>query len=258
MRTRVALPALLALLVVSAGCAGVSQLNSSNEPSEAQLPPGVSQDGVENASALVDAHASTLDESGYTYRAATNHSVDGEKRDYNDSRRQTTRVEAGGLPAVATVETRFSNPNENSTAQYSYWWNNSTAYSRFSNAKTTDYAVLDQPAGVGTPYISDVFSLWELLDEGEFEVSSVDQTLDGTRITLTATGNSTRAQKAATYDATVVVDSQGRIHSATERAVYETDSRTEISRYRYELTGTGVSSVDQPAWVDEAQANTTT
>lgn len=251
---------LLATLVASAGCAGTNQLTSPGEPTTDELPPGVSSPNVENASVLVDAHATTLDESGYTYRLERNRSVDGEtdsQPQYDEWRRQTTRIRGGESRGVATVATGFSRPGYNETSQYDYWWNDSTAFSRFSEGNATDYDTLDRPSGMGTAFVSDVGFLWGLVDDTEFAVDSVDRTLTDTRITLTNTGAGERAQDAVAYDATIVVDSTGRIHSATEDAVYDADDGTVAVHTSYELTGTGVSSVERPEWVDTARTNRT-
>jgi hypothetical protein len=252
--------ALLALLVAAAGCVGTNQLTSPNQPTEGELPPGVSETRVENASALLDAHTLALDESGYAYRLERNRSVDGHNEsqpEYDEWRHQTTRVAGGEYHGVATVTTGFSRPGYDETSQFDYWWNNSTAFVRFDAGNETRYDRLDQPTGIGSAFVSDTWYLWGLLDDGEFVVDGVDRTVSGARITLTSTGNGTRAQAARSYDATVVVDTAGRIHSATEEAVYDTDEGTVAIHTRYERTTTGVRSVDDPDWLDEARTNQT-
>lgn len=260
MKGQISAAALLALLVVVAGCAGTNQLTSPNEPTDGELPPGVSETRVENASALFDAHALALEESGYASRLERNRSVDGNNEsqpEYDEWRHQTTRMEGGEYHGVATVVTGFSRPGYNETSQFDYWWNNSTAFVRFDAGNETRYDRLDQPTGIGSAFVSDTWYLWGLLDDGEFVVDGVDRTLSGTRITLTSTGNGTRAEAASSYDATVVVDSAGRIHSATEHATYDTDEGTVTVHTRYERTTTGLRSVADPDWLDEARMNRT-
>lgn len=259
---RVALPVLLASLLVLAGCSGVSQLSSPDEPTEDELPPGVSQNGVENASALVSAHTAALNESGYAYRlglqGTVNVTVDNEtSTQYETNLTQTVRAEDGGRPAFVTAEVQSVQSEQNQSQAVAYWWNDTTTLARVSAGGGTQYAAFDQRPDQGQLYAPDEQYLQQVVGSSNFSVSGVDRSGEETLITLTATEANASMQGVTSYNATLVVDSEGRIHSATQHAVVESAQGTQTVDLRYELTETSVSTVDQPEWADEALGNRT-
>ena len=259
---RVALPVLLASLLVLAGCSGTSQLSSPNEPTEEELPPGVSQDGVDNASTLVDAHSNALNESGYAYRVGLQGSVavsDGNETStaYETNLTQTSRAEPGGRPAFVTADVRSAQAGQNQSQSVAYWWNDTTTLGRFSAGEQTQYAAFDQRPGQGQLYAPDDQYLRQIVGASNFTVSGVDRSGGETLITLTATEANASLQGVTEYNATVVVDSEGRIHSASQHAIVESAQGTQTVDLRYELTATSVETVAQPEWADEALGNRT-
>lgn len=262
-RSRVALPVLLASLLVLAGCSGVSQLSSPNEPTAEELPPGVSQNGIENASALIDAHTTALDESGYAYRLnfqqAVNVTVDNQSSmQYETNLTQTTRAEPGGRPAFVTAEVYGAQAGQNQSQTVAYWWNDTTTLARISTGGQTQYMAVDQRPDEGQLYAPNEQFLRQVVFPSNFSITGVDRSGGETLITLTATETNASLQGVTSYDATLVVDSEGRIHSATQYAVIESGQGTQTVDLHYELTETSVSTVDQPEWADEALANQTT
>ncbi|SDM80915.1 hypothetical protein SAMN04487949_2661 [Halogranum gelatinilyticum] len=259
---RVALPVLLASLLVLAGCSGASQLSSPDEPTEEELPPGVSQDGVDNASTLVDAHSAALNESGYAYRVGLAGSVNVNDSEtstaYETNLTQTSRAEPGGRPAFVTADVRSAQAGGNQSQTVAYWWNDTTTLARFSAGEQTQYAAFDQRPGEGQLYAPDDQYLRQIVGASNFSVSGVDRSGEETLITLTATEANASLQGVTEYNATVVVDSEGRIHSARQYAVVESGQGTQTVDLHYELTATSVETVAQPEWADEALGNRTT
>jgi hypothetical protein len=98
------------------------------------------------------------------------------------------------------------------------------------------------------------------LESGDFSVTSVD----GDRVILTADGVDEDAAaetglsgNVTSYDATAVVDSEGRLRSLEANVTSRTDSGESTIEIDYEMTEVGVETVERPAWVDDAIADTT-
>jgi hypothetical protein len=100
---------LVVVLTVGAGCAAVPNgpeaSGGTDLESGAGPPPGLSTDGVTNASALVDAHTDTLTERSFTVRSrTTTRPVDG---NYTVTTTRTWRVEPGQpLRGVVRLDSR--------------------------------------------------------------------------------------------------------------------------------------------------------
>lgn len=261
-RRQAVLPVLLAVLLTLAGCAGTNQLTSPNEPTEEELPPGVSQSGVESASALVDAHTNALNESGYAYRITLNGTVtagSGNKSStaYETSLSQTSRAEASGRPAFVTARTNISSAMGNQSQGVAYWWNDSTTLARTSLGGGTRYVALDEIPGQNQLYAPDERYLEQVVSASNFSVTGVDRSGSETLVTLTATEPNSTLDGVTSYNATLVVGSSGRIHEATQHAIVESEQGTQTVDLRYKLTETSVETVERPPWSDKALANQT-
>jgi uncharacterized protein YceK len=257
-----ALPVLLAVLLALAGCTSVNQLTSPNEPTDGELPPGVSQSGVENTSALVAAHTAALNESGYAYRidlrgSAAAGTGNETSTAYETNLTQTARAEAGGRPAFVTAETRIASAMGNQSQGVAYWWNDTTTLARISTGDRTQYVALDRIPGNGRLYAPDEQYLQQVVSASNFSVTGVDRSGSETLVTLTATEPNATLDGVTSYDATLVVDSSGRVHSATQHAVVESEQGTQTVDLSYELRETSVETVDRPEWAERALANET-
>jgi hypothetical protein len=259
---KAALPVLLAVLLALAGCTSLNQLTSPNEPTEEELPPGVSQSGVENTSALVAAHTAALNESGYAYRVDLRGSAgtgagNETSTAYETNLTQTARAEAGGRPASVSAETRVSSAMGNQSQGATYWWNDTTTLARLSTSEGTQYVSLDRIPGDGQLYAPDEQYLRQVVGASNFSVTGVDRSGSETLVTLTATEPNATLEGVTSYNATLVVDPSGRVHSATQHAVVESQQGTQTVDLDYELTETSVETVERPAWAEQALANET-
>ncbi|WP_135805732.1 hypothetical protein [Halorussus marinus] len=274
MSTRLATAAVLALVVL-AGCAGSAaqtattaaegeptETTARSDASSADLPPGVSPDGVSNASALVAAHRAALAETGYTYRVRTAGSADG-----SFDQQGTARAAVGTnhapirLRSVTDVQSddgtrriRSDIWANESVALYEYRTRNRTVYDKSNASLSPD----GEPVVGSTAFdVTEQASLARLVETalraGEFEVADVGSTDGSTLTTLRATApnrSSTAFGNVSTYDATVVADERGRIHRLD--VTVETD-RTGF-RYEFTLETLGGVVVEYPAWADRALA----
>lgn len=281
---------LLAALVATTGCSGLFRGDSepaatTTPPPEERLAPGISENGVYNASALVDAHLSQLSDTGFAYtyssrsvtRMLVEHAADGRLVRREDPHvsvglavNGTVRAERGFYPhrheltrqledrhgsdgggEVATVErvVRYSNGSDGVKRVV----RNDITYENYSLARSWDISI---------PTLFEA-----VLEAGDWKVTEV--TDDGDRIVLRATGPSPAARlnpqwslDQFSFSGRMVVTSDGLIRSfrgnlttpegrpeASGIRVYERNTRV----ITYTLTQVGNVTVDAPPWLAEAR-----
>ncbi|EFW91917.1 hypothetical protein ZOD2009_10580 [Haladaptatus paucihalophilus DX253] len=206
-------------------------------PADADLPPGVTTDGISDVDALVSAHESALRETGFQFEARQTSRADGNT---------TVAVQHGRATAgLSTVFTRL-----NMTGNFHYrstvWKNDSTVISRGTSEEGTRYRIRPrEERGVAKSN-----TIRSILHTGEFAIDHVASVDDGTRITLHAdrfSGNG-GFENVTDYDATLVVDSAGRVHRF--HRFIETDGRTRS--IDFEFLAARSDAIDRPEWTDEA------
>lgn len=245
----------LAILLALSGCSALG-VGTSGTPTAADAPavdtPGIENGHLSNGTALLTAHRTALVESGFVTDIQVNATA--RRRTSNGTRvtsvvrRQETFVErnAGGY--------RFSLVNQGTGANFDEWANGTARATRLRVGNQTDYRVgKPRPAGQLTgatildSYLTD-----------DFAVTSVNETDGRTLVTLTSTTPPARnavpqnATDVRNYEARLVVDEEGRIHSLVVTADYTIDGEDASLRVSYELVRTGVDSVNRPGWVSEA------
>lgn len=231
----------LCLLLALAGC---SYLPGFAE----EQAPGVEDDELVDGEALLDAHASTLTESGYSHDLSVNQTVESEDGTRESNRRQRTSVAAGGSQYVKQ-ELLFGGQ-----VRTIYWGNDSVEYIRVDSGGSTNYQ-RGQPDNATTltgvkiiePFLS---APYEVVDTEEVEGRTV--------YALESTGrpdhegafpdNTTAVES---FDARLVVDEDGRIHRLRATADYEIDGEGGSYEFVFELTAEEDPGVERPDWVDE-------
>lgn len=270
MRTRTTAVVLVALVVL-AGCAGsasdVATTTSGETTSDAQrtdLPPGVNESGVENASALATAHRTALSESGYAFRLDTNVSY-GDQFNYDVSYRGTVAKNFAPfrIRADADVDAR------DERLKLDTWANESVALVRYRTANRTAFqkynTTLDETpdsdpfSSVPTVNVADRASMTSVVEyallTGEYEVAGVESRDGLTLTTLRATGHNQSLgerglENVSRYDSTLVVDDRGRVH----RLNTTLETNESLVSYEFELTKVGGVVVEYPRWADRALA----
>lgn len=209
-------------------------------------PPGISEDGIENVSALLDAHAAAVEAEGAD--TVTNVSVSAPSSSLTSN--ATVRIGADG-----TITTRTTNDVGAVTAEAYQYTNGSMSAVRQvapSGERTSAFT-----AGCYVRQQASVEAFAGYLASGDFAPTSVDDGL----VTLTADGIDEDAGEegltgnVTAYDATVVVDDEGRVRSfeATVSSVSQgAESTIEID---YEMTEVGVDTVERPSWAADAFAD---
>lgn len=209
--------------------------DSTPEPPEA-LAPGVTEAGVENLSALLDAHESALLAGGFGTRFVAERDSDAE------SNRSVTSVASGpdGVPALVIVDRTHGERVEH----VERWANGTVLYTRTAGGPVTiersegrlDERTLALPGRVRA-------ILSEAVDS--FEVSHV-QSANGTEVvTLEATVRSDEDQREANVTAVVTGTGQIARVEASDR-IGETRTRTTT----FSVTKVGGDGPESPAWVD--------
>lgn len=248
-----------------------------------ELPPGVSLDGVTNASALVEAHRQALARSGYSFVLRSNLSsafaggvdqwvvLNGTvAAGLSPFRlRSVSRVTLGN--GTADRADRTDQPVSVSDA----WGNESAVVVRSSRDDLTQVQRVDRsatggfgpgpdgPAGPGGAtdargfdgLLTQASVVETVLRSATFEVTDVSQVENLTMVTLNATefdeGSLGSDRNVSTFRASLVVDEDGRVHSLDYLVSFE-DAEGPAVRYRYRLTDVGDAEVRQPSWVDRA------
>lgn len=210
-----------------------------------EFAPGTSADGVDNTSALVQAHLAALD--GTAYRVnATQTSAQAET--------EIVVAEAGDRLRLRTSAT--------GTTDTEVWETATRSITRRGSGERARYAV----AGTGTPMAGFTGNLTDLyvtipltaIQYGEFTYEGTTRR-DGTRLlqfaatdvneTAVAEGN---VSNVTDYRATLLVSEQGVIHEATIDAEQTIDGESQSSRSTYTTT-LGVEP-SPPAWLSEIPA----
>lgn len=249
-------PVALALLVVLAGCAmpsgsqpsetkptasatptpsptaSVTATPSSTPPSEQQptLPPGVTMSGVENASALLDAHRESLRAAGF--------------------RIDETRADAQFSYAAAANYSAYRVIPGQTTDAPAVWANESLTLAREQRDNETVY---QRPPRLwpGPARLTAAESLRTLFGAAEYAVDGTEPCGERTCVALTATGSA----RFENFSARALVDASGVVHRF--HATYGAgENGTRMTEYRLVLSQRGNVTVSRPPWADAAIENT--
>lgn len=231
-----------------------------------RLPPGVTADGVENATVLVEANVAALNATGWRYHIEYRSVVEfpGSNATLDATRTKRAAVTAGmtGYRLNRTDrETTRRGDRENVESQHRETWSNGTlSLVRLATNNRTVY----QPAPEYGPggqteresRLAERTFLAQYLGMGDYEVAAVNRTGDGSRVRLVADGASSAGTNVNRFRAIAVVDDRGRIHRFTVALEGTTNGRPTAVEGQYRLTGVEVSSVAEPGWLDAALAAT--
>ncbi|WP_435179979.1 hypothetical protein [Halorussus sp. AFM4] len=287
---------LVALMVVVAGCAGGdppdgpdratatttppagTQTGAGSEPappgtatttanasSNESLPPGVNRTGVEDPSALVAAHRTALNNTSFAFRFHANVSV-GPASQWT---RQRGAVEAGLSPLIVHSDSVRRLGDGGTRVATDLWANETAVVVRYRGTNRTELRrynrsgenVADEtwahlPRADLDSQVTQSWLIELALAAGEFDVAGVEQR-DGRTVTVLRANRAVEAENYTDFDATVVVDAAGQVHSLSLTAAYAGDDATRV-HYEFALTELGGVTVERPTWVEAASPPTTT
>jgi hypothetical protein len=246
-----------------------------NEPTSTtttaeSLPPGVNRTGLENASALVDAHQRALDDASFAFYFRANVSV-GPARQWTFQR---GRVEANLSPLVVRSKSVRRIDDDRTSVGTDLWANETTVVAQYQRENRTELRRYNRTGGnLGdetwdhlprADLDSQVTQAWILelaLTAGEYDLVRTERR-DGRQFAVLRATEAVTATNFTDLNATVVVDSDGRAHSVSLTAAYAGDDENRI-HYEFGLSDVGSVEVERPQWVGAAtppneSANATT
>jgi hypothetical protein len=242
--TRLLAPVCLALLVLLAGCTMPAEQQSEppspsgSEPTDTvsatptdstrpALPPGVTESGVTNASALLSAHGDALREAGY-------------RLDVIRGGTGTTYVSEANYSAYRVVPgPTASNP--------AVWANESVAVARETRENETVYHRPPRP-WPSPARMTGSEALRTLFDASQYTVNGTAACGDRECTVLRADGSS----RFGNFSARALVHESGVVHQF--HATYTVDG--ESTAFHLVLEQRGNVTVERPPWVDTALAET--
>ena len=232
------------------------------EVQDGDLPPGVTTDGISNASRLLDAHVSTLNETGWSAHMemrfrGPHYSFEGVGL-LVDGRTITATPE---MVEVRTERRRhFEFTAGSRSAIWHSWYDERRELTKLRcPSGEVVYQIRDSPHHLelltirGRPILG-----W--LRMGDYDLTAVDRSRNQTLFTFVANEESARGRidDREFVNGSVVVDSAGRIHHLESSLRWTTDNGTEVTRRdSYELLEVGVSDLEPPEWAETAKESST-
>lgn len=227
---------------------------STSAPSETKLPPGVTVDGLDNASALLGAHTRVLEETGFVAVGEGNAVISRNSLLVEVETTQRNLAAAGGVPYRVNQST-VAGPIQR---EVQAWSNGSEESVRTSVAGETNYTTAE-------PRSMERLAGRERLDPylrgGDFSTNGTENVSEGVRVVLVATevANATqlqrslppRAEEVTSYEARIAVDTEGRIHSLEATVGYVIDGQEATHELDYTLEHVGEVDITRPDWVED-------
>lgn len=255
---------LLACTLVLSGCVAPPVADDPTPPGvdEEALPPGVTTDGVSNASRLLDAHLSAVNGTGWTERHAMR--FRGPHYSYEGVGLLVENETITATPGMAEVRTErgrhFEFPAGSRTAAWHGWYDDERHLTKLRCPSGEVVYSADDP-----PHHLELLTIQRLpvygwLRGGDYDLTAVERAGNRTLFTFVADEESAlgRTDDRQFVNGTFVVDSAGRIHRFEVAWRWTTDDGIEVTRRdRYELRDVGVSDLDPPSWADTAEREAT-
>ncbi len=205
-------------------------------PDNADLPPGVTTDGISDVGALLSGHKSALSKSGFRLEARSSTRRDG---------KTTVGVMHGR--ATAGLSTRLTTLNITANTNYhsTTWSNESTTVMRATSGNRTHYREYHRQSSE----VAQSNTIRAMLQSGDFSIQHIEQ-VDGQTLTTLHAGqySGMRFENVSAYNATLVVDSTGRVHQFHWHFVSDKQTRT----VDFDLIATHSDAIERPDWVDKA------
>lgn len=256
-RRNVAISIVFVALVAVAGCTSGPIGDPSGTDSatsktldDLSLPPGASDEAIENGSALAAAHTTVLSEKGYAVELSASYSP--ERVPGNSTYVVRRNAETGELYMRIVQE---SGDNEQGLFVYA----NETATYQKRGADSPSYEV-DRDTTSDEQATNNIVRIVEnFVPMGNWTDPSVVSVDGQTLIEYDLAGISSDAEfiqpKAVTNaSGSLLVDQQGVIHRVTLHLTQERDGTTTEAHFEYRVTKLGDVAVEKPDWVNTAAA----
>jgi uncharacterized protein with GYD domain len=226
------------------------------------LPPGLNESGVENASALVAAHEDSLADTGFSFEFQANVSA-GPASQWT---LQRGTVEENTSPLSVRSTSVRDLDGQTTTFATDLWADDDSVAVRHSRGNQTELRQYNRSGGNVGVYDeswahlpradleSQVTLSWLLdlaLTVGEYDLDRVEER-DGDRVAVLRATDPVAAANYTHLNATLLVGSDGQVRSLSLTATGEDDAATRI-HHEFRLTEVGEVDVERPDWVKEAE-----
>lgn len=249
---------LLCVLVAGAGCSSVPGIGGNGTGGDAEIVnevPGVGNGTIENETALLEAHVAAVTESGFGQTITANLTGASGGETYRVTQEQRTSVAPGAS------EYRYQTiTNGRTSIRIIAWGNESVAYRRGETGGGQPQYQRIEPQAADTLAGRTVL---ETRLSDEFEVVNVTEREDAPDVvTLEVEGlpeantvfeDQQGISNVREFEAQVVVDTEGRVHSYAAAAVYDIEDETAQYEYAFQMTSFEDPGVERPDWVDEIE-----
>jgi hypothetical protein len=239
---------LVALLLLAGCMGGLGGTESTSTPEEADLPPGVNESGLQNASALIAGYNETVREEGIVLNATENITYDR----YRERRQLHTVLAPGGHPFNTTISsgTYYLDGEPRTEREFTHFWGNeSTTLVRSFLTPPTE---VTEPFRIRNEPTQARYYLYYLKNANYTTDSVVER--DGHTFTTLVANESTNG---GALNVQAVVDERGLIHELTMNVVEEGYD----AHRTFRLVKTDPSPPEKPDWTanvtDRSPANTT-
>lgn len=222
------------------------------------LPPGVTEDGIQNASRLLEAHVEALNRTGFIGVGSGNGTVvrNGILVDVESDQRNVVGVNASQYLRNRTV---VAGPIR---MEWEAWGNETVELRRTKEGDGWKYS-REEPASAFT--LAGQALLAPYLEGGAYTLNGSETVDNETRYRLETTevadAKALRealpdaTERITAFEATVVVDSAGRIHSVRATAEYVIRGQDATHELDYTLEQVGAT-VSRPDWTETARNET--
>ncbi|MUV61712.1 hypothetical protein [Halobacterium sp. CBA1126] len=236
-------------LVVLAGCNGVGPAPGTERPPEPTYPPGVTADGVSNATALVDAHREHVVAHGAVVRSNSTTAI----RIAGEVRAVETTATARATPDLTRIHVvsrgvRVSG-NETTAGRFEVYANETTVLRRMQYGNET--SVRAESRDGGAPLVVErvvqAQHLRGALDSLEFAVVDTERRDDRTVTTLSADETTLSGDAPSRNAATLEVAASGRVLSLS--VTRDRNTTTPVGRRTLDVTWADATTVEPPEWV---------
>ncbi|WP_449405249.1 DUF7537 family lipoprotein [Halorarum salinum] len=259
----------LALAIAMAVAPATGSLTAAQGQGDGTEPPGVVDGELDSPSSLLRAHTSALLADGFSANGAVDVTIrrQGVPVDVERTADRTVSVDAASYRQ--SQRTVAQAPVGSTTREEEFWGNDSVEGRRTVENDRTSYDVRKgktdgrlSAAALMRPYLRS--ATYVVSDAGYAGVGRYSGGPVGgeRRYTLTATGpgDTTRlvnalpdgASDPRNFEATVVVDEDGRVHEFDASVDYTISGVDRTHTLSFDLRELDVSSVGRPSWVDEA------
>ncbi|PSP75311.1 hypothetical protein BRC81_16075 [Halobacteriales archaeon QS_1_68_20] len=254
----------LALAVVLAGCGGSGQQDPGTESTPGDtptatatptpqpfqsMPPGVSEQGVTDREALLDAHASALDGTSVTVDVDFRLTVDGDGQNVALRGKVTPDDDRGWMQV------------ETDDGVGTYYTESGTTYRTVTIDGETSHGTTDQVSAIpDSPRFGADSRARDALWNANWTFDGIVQRdgehllrYEATNVTLPSEVDVDRESAGATTSGTLLVDENGVIRHVEVSATVETDQRTVEYGVTVSFSAVGSTTIEAPDWLDQAK-----